>query len=159
MSGKFRIAAAAMALLIGSSSLAVAQSDTTKIDLSGNWSFTVVYEGGQGSPTVRLVQKADTLTGRYISQAFGELDLSGGVNGKEFWFSVRTSAGGDPFTMTFNGVAESADLLKGSVELGGNGGGTFTAKRQKQEPSELTQKTTQLPELQSRGHGGRGADK
>lgn len=156
MSGKFRIAAAAMALMIGSSSIAVAQGDTTKVDLSGNWAFTVVYEGGQGSPTVRLVQKADTITGRYISQAFGELDLSGGISGKEFWFSVRTSAGGDPFTMTFNGVAESADLLKGSVELGGNGTATFTAKRQKQDFLGLAQKpditeNSKLPEKKSRG--------
>ena len=130
MFGNFRIAAAAV-LLLGSSSIAFAQSDTTKVDLAGNWAFTVVYEGGQGSPTVRLTQTGDSLTGRYISQSFGELDVKGAVKGKEFTFWVTTSAGGDPFTMTFNGTIESTDALKGTVDLGGNGSGTFTGRRSK----------------------------
>lgn len=137
MFGSFRTAAA-IALLLGSSSVAFAQGDTTKVNLTGNWAFTVVYEGGQGSPTVRLTQRGDTLTGRYISQAFGELDLKGTIKGNEFSFSVTTSAGGDPFVMTFEGTAESKDALKGAVELGGNGSGTFTARRQPAGGNDLT---------------------
>jgi hypothetical protein len=134
MFGSFRTAAA-IALLLGSSSIAFAQGDTTKVNLTGNWSFTVVYEGGQGSPTVKLAQRGDSLTGKYISQAFGELDITGSIKGNEFSFSMTTSAGGDPFTMTFTGAAESKDALKGSVELGGNGTGSFTARRQPPAPS------------------------
>ena len=130
MSGMFRMAAAAV-LLLGSSQVAFAQSDTAKVDLSGNWAFNVVYEGGSGSPTVRLTQKGDSLTGRYISQAFGELDLKGTVTQREFNFSVTATAGGDPFTMTFNGTVESRAALKGTVDLGGMGSGTFTAIRQR----------------------------
>ena len=129
MTGALRAAAVAV-LLLGSASVGSAQ-DTTKVDLSGNWSFTVVYEGGQGSPTVRLTQKGDTLTGRYISQVFGELDVKGTVKGKEFNFSFTTSAGGDPFSMTFNGTVETRESLKGSVDMGGMGSGTFTARREK----------------------------
>jgi hypothetical protein len=134
MFGSIRIAAA-IALLLGSSSIAFAQGDTTKVNLTGNWSFTVVYEGGQGSPTVKLAQRGDSLTGKYISQAFGELDIKGSIKGSEFSFSMTTSAGGDPFTMTFTGAAESKDALKGAVELGGNGTGSFTARRQPPPPS------------------------
>jgi len=134
MFGSFRTAAA-IALLLGSSSIAFAQGDTTKVNLTGNWSFTVVYEGGQGSPMVKLGQRGDSLTGKYISQAFGELDIKGSIKGNEFSFSMTTSAGGDPFTMTFTGAAESKDALKGSVELGGNGTGSFTARRQPPAPS------------------------
>jgi hypothetical protein len=130
MFGALRTAAVAL-LIVGSSSTAFAQSDTSKVDLSGNWSFTVVYEGGQGSPSVRLSQKGDSLTGRYISQVFGELDLKGTIKGKEFNFGFTTSSGGESFSMTFTGVAESADALKGTVDLGGMGSGTFTAKREK----------------------------
>jgi hypothetical protein len=130
MLGTFRNAAA-IALLMATTNAASAQSDTSKVDLTGNWSFTVVYEGGQGSPTVRLAQQGDSLTGRYISQAFGELDLKGSIKGREFTFWLTTSAGGDPFTMTFEGTIEGASSLKGSVELGGNGTATFTAVRQK----------------------------
>jgi hypothetical protein len=127
MFGALRAAAAA-ALLLGSVHTASAQ-DSTTVDLSGNWSFTVVYEGGQGTPAVRLSQKGDTLTGRYISQVFGELEVTGTVKGKEFNFGFTTSAGGDSFTMTFNGMIESREALKGSVDMGGMGSGTFTARR------------------------------
>ena len=73
MFGVLKIAATAV-MLLGSASVASAQ-DTTRVDLTGTWAFTVTYEGGQGSPTVRLTQKGDSLTGLYISLAFGELDL------------------------------------------------------------------------------------
>ena len=105
--------------------------DAPKPDVTGKWAFSVVYEGGSGSPTVTLTQKGDSLSGRYISQAFGELDLKGAIKGSEFSFWVTTSAGGDPFTMTFTGVIEGTDALKGTVDLGGNGTATFTARRQK----------------------------
>ena len=59
MFGTFRTAAA-IALLLGSSSITFAQGDTTKVNLTGTWSFTVVYEGGQGSPTVRITQRNDS---------------------------------------------------------------------------------------------------
>lgn len=126
-----RWAAAAVWLLLGSSFTAFAQGDTTRVDVTGNWSFTVVYEGGQGSPTVRLTQRGDSLTGRYISQTFGELDFKGTIKGRNFEFYVTTQAGGDPFTMTFTGTVEGANNLKGSVDLGGNGSGSFTAVRQR----------------------------
>lgn len=119
-----------LAAMLGIVAVAGAQ-DAPKQDLTGKWAFSVVYEGGSGSPTVTLTQKGDSLSGRYISQAFGELDLKGTIKGTEFSFWVTTSAGGDPFTMTFTGAIESADALKGSVELGGNGTATFTARRQK----------------------------
>jgi hypothetical protein len=116
--------------MLGIASVAGAQA-TPKPDLTGKWAFSVVYEGGSGSPTVTLAQKGDSLSGRYISQAFGELDLKGAIKGSEFSFWVTTSAGGDPFTMTFTGIIESTEALKGSVDLGGNGTATFTARRQK----------------------------
>ena len=121
------------AIVLLGSSVAFAQSDTSKVDISGNWNFTVTYEGGQGSPTVQLTQKGDSLRGRYVSQAFGELDLKGTIKGKDFEFAVTTSAGGDPFTMTFTGSVERIDALRGTVDLGGNGSGTFIATRAKQE--------------------------
>jgi hypothetical protein len=130
MKWQFRLISALA--LFGIVSTAGAQAPAEpKTDLTGRWAFSVVYEGGSGSPTVTLTQKGDSLIGRYISQAFGELDVKGTIKGKEFTFSFTTSAGGDPFTMTFEGKAEGPDLLKGSVDLGGNGTATFTGTRQK----------------------------
>ena len=121
----------ALALLGFGSSAGAQTPGEPKTDLTGRWAFSVVYEGGSGSPTVTLTQKGDSIIGRYISQAFGELDLKGTIKGREFSFWLTTSAGGDPFTMTFTGTAENANALKGTVELGGNGSATFTAVRQR----------------------------
>ena len=125
--------------LMGLGSVAGAQAPAEpKTDLTGRWAFNVVYEGGSGSPTVTLTQKGDSLFGRYISQSFGEIDFKGTIKARDFTFWVTTSAGGDPFTMTFTGTVEGTDVVKGSVELGGNGSATFTGTRQKQpEPAQL----------------------
>jgi hypothetical protein len=118
--------------VLGATSTASAQTPTEpKPDLTGRWAFSVVYEGGSGTPTVTFTQKGDSLSGRYSSQSFGEIDFKGTIKAREFTFYVTTSAGGDPFTMTFAGTVEGADLVKGSVELGGNGSATFTGTRQK----------------------------
>lgn len=118
--------------ILGATSMAGAQAPTEpKPDLTGRWAFSVVYEGGSGTPTVTLTQKGDSLSGRYISQTFGEIDIKGTISAREFTFYVTTSAGGDPFTMTFEGTVEGTDVLKGSVDLGGNGTATFTGTRQK----------------------------
>ena len=66
------------------------------------------------------------------TQAFGELDIKGTVKGREFSFGFTTSAGGDPFSMTFNGTAESNEALKGSLDMGTMGSGSFTARRSRQ---------------------------
>ena len=139
MKWQFRLVST-MAFL-GAASIGGAQTPTEpKTDLTGRWAFSVVYEGGSGSPTVTMTQKGDSLFGRYISQAFGELDFKGTIKAKEFTFWVTTSAGGDPFTMTFTGTVEGTDTVKGSVELGGNGSATFTGTRQKPpEPAPLRQ--------------------
>lgn len=131
MKWQFRLASV-MAIL-GATSAVRAQAPTEpKPDLTGRWAFSVVYEGGSGSPTITLTQKGDSLFGRYISQAFGEIDLKGTITARDFTFYVTTAAGGDPFTMTFTGTVEGTDAVKGSVELGGNGSATFTGTRQKQ---------------------------
>jgi len=114
---------------------AAAQGDP-KPDLAGRWAFTVVYEGGQGSPIVTISHlQGDTLAVTYSSQAFGELEGDGLLTATGFQLWITTSAGGDPFTMTFTGTFEGKDNLKGTVELGGNGMATFTARRLPQTPA------------------------
>lgn len=108
-----------------------ARAQDAKVDVTGKWQFTVNYEGGSGSPFVTLTQKGDSITGRYSSQVFGEIDLKGSLKGEEFSFGFTTAAGGDSFTMTFTGTMNGKDALRGSVDMGGMGSGTFTATRQK----------------------------
>lgn len=110
-----------------------AQSSTAA-DLTGTWLFTVTTDGGSGTPTVTLTQKADTLTGHYSSQVLGEADLKGSVKDAKFSFTVQADVQGTTVAVTYTGTIESKDSLKGTVDLGGMASGTFTAKRSERRP-------------------------
>lgn len=104
-------------------------AQSSPVDLTGKWLFTVNTDGGTGTPTVTLTQKGDSLTGHYSSQLLGEADLKGTVKDGKFSFSLQGNVQGTAVTVTYTGTIESKDALKGSVDLGGMASGTFTAKR------------------------------
>lgn len=101
-----------------------------KIDLTGKWTFTVQTDAGTGTPTVTLKQEGEKLTGHYSSQVLGEADLTGTVKGQQFNFSFTADAQGTSLEVKYTGTIESKDALKGTLDLGGLGSGTFTGKRQ-----------------------------
>ena len=120
----------AIALLFLAAPGAIRAQAAAKVDLTGKWLFTVTTDNGTGTPTVTFRQQADSLTGHYSSQLLGEADFKGAVKGKEFSFAMGLNVQGQALTVTYSGTIESADSLKGSVDFGGFGGGTFTGKRQ-----------------------------
>jgi hypothetical protein len=99
-------------------------------DVTGKWTFNVQTDAGSGTPTVTLKQDAEKLTGHYSSQNFGEQELTGSIKGSDFTFSFTADVQGNSLHVTYTGKVESKDALKGTVDLGGVGQGTFTAKRQ-----------------------------
>ena len=109
-------------------SAALGQADN-KIDVTGKWLFTVATDAGSGTPTVTFKQQGDSISGHYSSQAFGEVDFKGTSKEGTIRFSFGASVEGTTLTITYAGTVESADAMKGTVDFGGYGGGTFTAKR------------------------------
>jgi hypothetical protein len=105
----------------------VAQSS---VDVTGKWVFTVETSAGSGMPTVTLKQDGEKLTGHYSSQTFGEVDLTGSVKGTAINFMFGADVQGTHLDVTYSGTVEGKDSMKGKVNLGGLGEGTFTAKRQ-----------------------------
>ena len=129
MSRRFAwILAAAVAVIAAASTRPTAQG--AKVDLTGKWAFTVQTDAGTGTPTVTLKQEGDKLTGHYSSQVLGEADLTGAVKGQQFDFSFSANAQGTSLDVKYTGTIENKDSLKGTLDLGGLGSGTFTAKRQ-----------------------------
>ena len=104
-------------------------AQSSPVDLTGKWLFTVNTDGGSGTPTVTLTQKGDSLTGHYSSQLLGEADLKGTVKDGKFSFSLQGNVQGTAVTVTYIRTIESKDALQGWVDLGGMASGTFTAKR------------------------------
>jgi hypothetical protein len=97
-------------------------------NISGTWIFTVVVEGGGGTPTVTIVQEGNQLTGHYSSEQLGEADFTGTVEGNEFTITFSVDPGvGQQVPVTYAGTIESATSLQGTFDLGGLQGGTFTA--------------------------------
>jgi hypothetical protein len=119
-----------LSLVVVALSLCAAGLAAQKSGLSGEWVFDVQTEAGSGSPTFVLKQSGDQLTGRYKG-TFGEADVKGSVSGKTFKIVFDVDAQGTALTMTYNGEIESESTVKGTVDLGGMGSGSFTGKRVK----------------------------
>ena len=105
-------------------------AQAAKIDVSGKWAFSVQTDAGTGTPTVTLKQDGETLTGHYSSATLGEADLTGSVKGKDIKFNFSADLQGTALQVAYTGTVEDKDSLKGTVDIGGLGQGTFTAKRQ-----------------------------
>ena len=95
-------------------------------DISGSWEFTVTTSQGSGSPSFEFKQDGEKLTGTY-SGLFGKAPVSGTVRGDEveFTFEVPNVEG----KVRYKGTLEGSTRMKGDVEYGDMGGGTFTAKK------------------------------
>ncbi len=128
MTKRGQVSAAAMFVIAFASVYVAAQA--AKVDLTGKWTFTVTTDAGTGEPTVTLKQEGEKLTGHYSSQVLGEADLTGTVKGQKIEFAFTANAQGTNLEVKYSGTVESKDALKGTVDLGGLGSGTFTAKRQ-----------------------------
>jgi hypothetical protein len=100
------------------------------VDVTGKWAFTVQTDAGTSTPTVTLKQDGEKLTGHYSSQTLGEQDLTGSVKDGKFTFMFTADLQGTKLEVKYAGTVESKDALKGSLDLGGLGSATFTAKRQ-----------------------------
>src|SRR5687768_15136336 len=76
------VAAAALAMLPSIShaqsvtAASVAKTDTTKVDLTGKWAFSI-EQPFAGTPTVNFTQKGDSISGQYISNALGTHNFVG----------------------------------------------------------------------------------
>lgn len=122
------VVAAVSLMCVGSAIARAAQTTTTtaKVDITGTWIFTVETEGGSGTPTVTLKQDGEKITGHYSSATFGEVDLAGTLTGQALTFKFGSADVGE---VTYKGTVESANAIKGTLEIPGIGPGTFTAKR------------------------------
>ncbi len=103
-------------LLCGLASLAA--------DLSGTWSADVVLDAGNGTAKFVLTQKGDALSGTYTG-ALGESKVAGTVKGNQVeWAFENADAGKVVYKGTLDG-----EKIKGTVDYGSVGKGTFTAQK------------------------------
>ena len=116
------------ALAFASAALA---GQAAKVDVTGQWRFTVQTDAGTGSPLVTLKQDGEKLTGHYSSETLGEADVTGTVKGADVKFAFSANLQGQAVPVAYAGTVDGKDSMKGTLDIaGGMASGTFTAKRQ-----------------------------
>lgn len=108
---------------------AVVWAGQAKIDVTGEWIFTVETGAGSGSPTVTFKQEGEKLTGHYSSATLGEADFTGTLKGQAITFSFTAGVQDVKIDVVYTGTVTDKDGMKGTVKLGDLGDGTFTGKR------------------------------
>src|SRR6266704_909742 len=79
------IVAGAFVMLCAASTSSVATQDAAKVDVTGNWIFTVETSAGSGTPKFTFKQDGEKLTGHYSGQ-LGEAELTGSVKSNAITF-------------------------------------------------------------------------
>jgi hypothetical protein len=120
---------AALFVAIFSLAAAFAYAGQAKTDISGAWTFEVVTDAGTGTPTVTFKQDGEKLTGHYSSQTLGEADLTGTVKGADVTFNFMADLQGNAVPVTYKATIESPTSMKGTIDIAGLAGGTFTGKK------------------------------
>ena len=105
-------------------------SAATQDSVAGTWNLSVVFDQGSGAPTVVFQQDGEKLTGTYTGQ-MGEYPLKGTFKDKKIAFTVSVNMQGNEIALVYTGALEADGTLKGTVDLGGMAGGTWTGKKAK----------------------------
>jgi hypothetical protein len=95
-------------------------------DLTGPWTFEVETDAGSGSPSFVLKQDGEKLTGTYEG-ALGNAEITGTVKANRITIEFEVSGA----KVVYEGTIEDNGTLKGTVDLGGQAKGVFTATRRK----------------------------
>jgi hypothetical protein len=94
-------------------------------DITGTWEFKVQTPRRNGSPSFTFKQDGEKLGGTY-SGLFGKAPLTGTVKGDQVEFSFKARFVG---AVQYTGTIEGPTSMKGNVEYGNLGKGTFTGTK------------------------------
>jgi hypothetical protein len=110
---------------------APATAKSGNADVSGSWNASLQLDTISATPTFTLKQDGTKLTGEYVSQQYGKFPLSGEVTGTAVTFTVSMNIEGNALNAVYNGVLQADGSLKGTVDIGGAMGGSFSATKKK----------------------------
>ena len=102
---------------------------STKVDVTGTWAFTVESAGGTGTPAVTFKQEGEKLSGHYSSMFFGEAELTGTVKDQAIQFTVHAQVQDMKIELKFDGTVDAKGSMMGKLSAGELGDGTFIGKR------------------------------
>lgn len=98
-------------------------------NITGTWVMDVQTDAGSGTPTFVLTQEGEAITGTY-SGALGESPVTGSCTDGNLELIIAMSGMGQEMQVKYNGALQEDGSLKGTVDMGQLGKGTFTGKMQ-----------------------------
>lgn len=121
----------AIVLLLGLlSAMAAPGTAQAQADVAGSWTLSVSTDNGVTTPSMTLEQDGPALTGHYSSDALGEQDVSGTVDGNAVTISFDASLQGQSVDVVYRGTLGDDGRLTGTIDVaGGMLTGSFTATR------------------------------
>jgi hypothetical protein len=99
-----------------------------KVDITGAWALSVELGTISATPSAVFKQEGENLAGQYTSQQYGTFPLKGTLKGNQLQFTFTMTIEGNAIDVLFSGTAD-ASSIKGSVNYGGIGEGTFTGTK------------------------------
>ena len=101
---------------------------TAQTDVTGSWEMTFNTDQGSVSGGLTLQQDGEALSGSLVTDQ-GTLEFDGGtVAGNKLEWVAEVDAGGQFIEIAMSGVVDG-DMITGTMDFGGYGGGDWTAKR------------------------------
>jgi len=119
------LATSATVALAPSAAIAAAPS----AEISGTWTTSFDSQVGTQTYTYTFTVEGERLTGHARSN-LGEGGLTGTVDGDKVTFVENLNYEGQVLAITYTGQIVSADEIKFTRDVGGQGGEEFTARRQ-----------------------------
>ncbi len=116
----------AAATVLVAPAVAVAQA----ADISGTWTTSFDSQVGTQTYTYTFKVEGGKIAGHAKSNV-GEGDLAGTVTGDKVTFVENLDYQGQALAITYTGQIVSADEIKFTRDVAGQGGESFTATRQK----------------------------
>ena len=109
---------------------AVVAQSSAQTNMTGSWILEVSSDQGITMPELTLVQEGMKLTGHYSSDALGENDITGMVDGGNVTVSFEADLQGQSAPVSYKGTVDEEGVWSGTLDIaGGFLTGTFTAKQ------------------------------
>jgi len=96
-------------------------------DVTGTWDLTVQTQQGTATPSLALQQSGERLSGTYHGR-MGDSKVEGTVRGKDIQFTVTLRFRDQDHVISYAGTVDT-DTMKGTVQFGDRGSGTWSGKR------------------------------
>ncbi len=98
------------------------------MSIDGTWTMKLQTQMGENPATLKLSNSDGSLSGSVEAAGQGTADISGTLDGESVQFKGTLNSQMGPIELDFSGTVDG-DEMKGTVELGSFGSGSWTATK------------------------------